>query len=140
MLRTAGLLALLSKALSAGFDAGISPVAAAQLLGGWTPTETGLSPASPTRLRWTHPNANLGTNPDVAINATDMVPVVLVATNVPLASTVNVRIVPRYGSPFVVAATSVAGSTPASSHWTAMVTFPNGYCAIQARAVLPKTP
>jgi len=54
MLRTAGWLAFPKKALSAGFDDGISTVAAAQLLGGWTPTETGLAPASRTRLIWTH--------------------------------------------------------------------------------------
>ncbi len=54
MLRTAGLLASLEKALSAGFDAGISPAAATQLLGRWVATETGLAPVSPSRLNWTH--------------------------------------------------------------------------------------
>ena len=57
MLRTAGLLALPRKALSAGFDGGISPpfqFVAAQLLGGWDLTETGLAPASPLELIWTH--------------------------------------------------------------------------------------
>jgi len=54
MLRTAGLLALLKKASSAGFDARISPDAAAQLLGRWVATETGLAPASLTWLIWTH--------------------------------------------------------------------------------------
>jgi tetratricopeptide (TPR) repeat protein len=54
MLRTAGLLALPKRALSAGFDARISPCAAAQLLGGWGLTETGLAPASRVRLIWTH--------------------------------------------------------------------------------------
>src|SRR5438309_9632755 len=57
MLRTVGWLALPRRALSAGFDGGISPpfqFVAAQLLGGWAPTETGLSPASHSRLLWTH--------------------------------------------------------------------------------------
>src|SRR2546423_15282689 len=57
MLRTAGLLALLARALSAGFDGGISPsfqCVAAQLLGGWDLTETGLAPASRVELIWTH--------------------------------------------------------------------------------------
>src|SRR5712691_6222536 len=57
MLRTAGLLALPKRALSAGFDGGISPsfrLVAAQLLGGWDLTETGLAPASHSRLLWTH--------------------------------------------------------------------------------------
>src|SRR5436190_18484012 len=53
MLRTIGLLALPRRALSAGSDDGISP-AAARLLGGWVLTETGLAPASPTQLIWTH--------------------------------------------------------------------------------------
>ena len=55
MLRTASLLAILSMALSAGSDADITVVVAAQLLGGWGLTETGLSPASQVRLIWTHP-------------------------------------------------------------------------------------
>src|SRR2546427_5267650 len=57
MLRTVSWLALPGRALSAGFDGGISPpfqFVAAQLLGGWVPTETGLSPASHSRLLWTH--------------------------------------------------------------------------------------
>src|SRR5437870_1276424 len=57
MLRTAGLLAPPRRALSAGFDGGISPpfqFVAAQLLGGWDLTETGLAPASPLELIWTH--------------------------------------------------------------------------------------
>src|SRR5438445_5396734 len=57
MLRTVGWLALPRRALSAGSDGGISPpfqFVAAQLLGGWVPTETGLSPASHSRLLWTH--------------------------------------------------------------------------------------
>src|SRR5438105_1958534 len=57
MLRTAGLLAFPRKALSAGFAGGISPpfqFVAAQLLGGWDLTETGLAPASPLELIWTH--------------------------------------------------------------------------------------
>src|SRR4051794_669872 len=54
MLRTAGLLLFLPKSLSAGFDDRISPTAAALLLGGWDLTETGLAPASRTRLLWTH--------------------------------------------------------------------------------------
>jgi hypothetical protein len=54
MLRTAGLLALPKRTLSAGFDTGISADAAAQLLGGWTLTEAGLAPARQTRLIWTH--------------------------------------------------------------------------------------
>jgi hypothetical protein len=41
---------LLDETLSAGFDGGISPAAAAQLPGGWVPTRTGLAPASPTWL------------------------------------------------------------------------------------------
>src|SRR5436309_528559 len=57
MLQTAGLLALLSRALSAGFDDRISPAATALLLGCWVITETGLSPASPTGLSWTHRNS-----------------------------------------------------------------------------------
>ncbi len=54
MLRTAGLLAFLKKAWSAGIDGQISLAAAAQLLGGWDLTETGLAPASPSGLLWTH--------------------------------------------------------------------------------------
>src|SRR2546427_12892002 len=57
MLRTVSWLALPGRALSAGFDGGISPpfqFVAAELLGGWVPTETGLSPASHSRLLWTH--------------------------------------------------------------------------------------
>src|SRR5581483_10323837 len=45
------------RALTAGFDDGISPAAAALLLGCWAITETGLSPASPSWLGWTHPRA-----------------------------------------------------------------------------------
>ena len=56
MLRTADLLALPKRALSAGIDAGLTTDTAAQLLGGWTLTETGLSPASRARLIWTHPS------------------------------------------------------------------------------------
>src|SRR2546428_10955035 len=62
MLRTAGWLALPRRTLSAGFDGGISPsfqFVAAQLLGGWVPTETGLSPASHSRLLWTHNSSAL---------------------------------------------------------------------------------
>jgi hypothetical protein len=54
MLRTVRLLDPLPGPLSAGFDARISPNAAAQLRGGLVPTSTGLSPASLTRLIWTH--------------------------------------------------------------------------------------
>src|SRR5438445_12481978 len=57
MLRTVSWLALPGRALSAGFDGGISPpfqFVAAQLLGGWVPTEAGLSPASHSRLLWPH--------------------------------------------------------------------------------------
>src|SRR5713226_6368015 len=57
MRRTAGWLALPGRALSAGFDGGISPsfqCVAAQLLGGWDLTETGLAPASRVELIWTH--------------------------------------------------------------------------------------
>src|SRR5437016_1229834 len=57
MLRTAGLLALPRRALSAGFDGGLSPpfqCVAAQLLGGWDLTETRLALASPLELIWTH--------------------------------------------------------------------------------------
>src|SRR5712691_2255921 len=56
MLRTIGLLALPGRTLSAGFDGGISPsgrFVAAQLLGGWDLTETGLPPAAHARLPWT---------------------------------------------------------------------------------------
>src|SRR6266436_9304681 len=62
MLRTAGWLALPRRTLSAGFDGGISPpfqFVAAQLLGGWVPTETRLSLASPSRLLWTHNSSAL---------------------------------------------------------------------------------
>src|SRR2546428_1724472 len=62
MLRTAGWLALPGRALSAGFDGGISPpfqFVAAQLLGGWDLTEAGLSPASHSRLLWTHNSSAL---------------------------------------------------------------------------------
>src|SRR5712691_8825368 len=62
MLRTVGLLALPRRTLSAGFDGGISPswrFVAAQLLGGWDLTETGLSPASHSRLLWTHNSSAL---------------------------------------------------------------------------------
>src|SRR5688500_3546841 len=45
---------LLSEPLSAGFDGRISPDAAAQLPGRWAATGTGLSPASPSWLIWTH--------------------------------------------------------------------------------------
>src|SRR5712691_2522154 len=61
MLRTAGWLALPGRALSAGFDGGISPpfqFVAAPLLGGWDLTEARLSLASPTRLVWTHSGIN----------------------------------------------------------------------------------
>ena len=53
MLRTAGWLALPGRTWSAGFDGGISPpvqFVAAQLLGGWVPTEAGLPPASHAQL------------------------------------------------------------------------------------------
>src|SRR2546428_12738429 len=66
MLRTAGWLALPRRALSAGFDGGISPpfqFLAAQLLGGWDLTETRLSLASPTRLLWTHTGGPHSGNP-----------------------------------------------------------------------------
>src|SRR6266567_7737502 len=62
MLRTVSWLALPGRTLSAGFDGGISPpfqFVAAQLLGGWVPTETGLSPASHSRLLWTHNSSAL---------------------------------------------------------------------------------
>jgi len=54
MLRTAGLLAVPKTALTAGFAGRISPDGAALLLGGWDLTETGLTPASPSELLWTH--------------------------------------------------------------------------------------
>jgi hypothetical protein len=54
MLRTTGLLALRARTLSAGSDGDLTADAAAQLLGGWTLTETGLPPASRTQLIWTH--------------------------------------------------------------------------------------
>src|SRR5260370_14408015 len=57
MLQTAGLRAFARRALSAGFDGGLSPpfqFVAAQLLGGWGLTEAGLAPASPSGLLWTH--------------------------------------------------------------------------------------
>src|SRR5438876_649346 len=64
MLRTAGLLASPKEALTAGFDGGISPAAAALLFGCWVITEAGLSPASPTGLIWAHrrprPTGNRG--------------------------------------------------------------------------------
>src|SRR2546428_12912797 len=69
MLRTAGWLALPRRALSAGFDGGISPpfqFVAAQLLGGWDLTETRLSLASPTRLLWTHTGGPHSGNPSTA--------------------------------------------------------------------------
>jgi len=59
MLRTADLLALPKRALSAGIDAGLTTDTAAQLLGGWTLTETGLSPVSHARLIWTHSQSYL---------------------------------------------------------------------------------
>src|SRR5713226_3227750 len=62
MRRTAGWLALPGRTLSAGFYGGLSPsfpFVAAQLLGGWVPTETGLSPASHSRLLWTHSSSAL---------------------------------------------------------------------------------
>src|SRR5438094_10012647 len=57
MLRTAGLLALPRRALSAGFDGGLSPpfqCVAAQLPGGWDLTETRLALARPLELICTH--------------------------------------------------------------------------------------
>jgi hypothetical protein len=57
MLRTAGSLALPRRALSAGFDGGLSPsfqFVAAQLLGGWDLTEARLSLVSSSELLWTH--------------------------------------------------------------------------------------
>ena len=44
----------LQRPLSAGFDAALTAGAAAQLLGGWALTETGLPPVSRARLVWTH--------------------------------------------------------------------------------------
>jgi hypothetical protein len=64
MLRTAGLLAFLKKAWSAGIDGQISLAAAAQLLGGWDLTETGLAPASPSGLLWTHLKRGTPANSD----------------------------------------------------------------------------
>src|SRR5712692_4475304 len=54
MLRTAGWLAAPGTALTAGFAGWIAPDSAALLLGGWDLTETGLPPASPSELLWTH--------------------------------------------------------------------------------------
>src|SRR5436190_13675042 len=75
MLRTAGWLAPLARALSAGFDGGISPsfqCVAAQLLGGWDLTETGLAPASRVELIWTHCPVN-----SCALNSRTVSPVAL---------------------------------------------------------------
>src|SRR5437899_12096169 len=72
MLRTVGLLALPRRTWSAGFDGGISPswrFVSAQLLGGWDLTETGLSPASHSRLLWTHNSSALRHAPRAVVRS-----------------------------------------------------------------------
>ena len=75
-------------------------------------------------------------NPDTTIEASAAVPVVIETTNLPIDSSVKVRIVPRYGNSFTRTATHQSGNE-ALSTWTASVDFPLGYAAIQVTAIGP---
>lgn len=81
-------------------------------------------------------------NADVALTNPNPVVVQLQCANVPTNSTVMVRIVPKSGQDFSVPATFVSGDTSNSIWQTAAsgpnaISLPDGFCAIQARAVLP---
>ena len=81
------------------------------------------------------PHANLGA-PDVPINSSAAQTVTLETTNVPPLGTVVVRVVPASGLAFTVNATFASGNV-AKATWTASITFPPNYSALQARAALP---
>jgi len=81
-------------------------------------------------------------NADVALTNPNPVVVQLQCTNVPTNSTVNVRVVPKSGRDLSVPATFVNGDINSSIWQTAAsgpnaISLPDGFSAIQARAVLP---
>lgn len=84
------------------------------------------------------PRSSLEIAPDVSINTTSEVDVIVETMNVPSSWEVKVRITPRYGNPIVQTATFVTFTDEAQTKatWKAKVTLPPGYCAIQARAAL----
>ena len=82
------------------------------------------------------PRASLESAADVQFNTSAAQTVTLTTTNVPAASTVTVRVTPKYGLSFTVTATHVSDNGITGT-WTAQVTFPSNYCAVQAHAVLP---
>lgn len=83
------------------------------------------------------PRASL--NPPFAdVNLTNPNPldITVQGTNVPLNATVTVRIVPKRGQDFIVTASFISGDLT-NSIWKAEAQLPNGFSAIQARAVWP---
>jgi len=85
------------------------------------------------------PNGEFTTPPgDVNLAALGPVDVILSATNVPILSTVNVRLIPKSGPDLNVVASFTSGDDLAST-WTATVdSLPrSGFAAVQARAQLP---
>ncbi|MFH1279224.1 MAG: hypothetical protein ABIK65_12695 [Candidatus Eisenbacteria bacterium] len=85
------------------------------------------------------PNGEFTTPPgDVNLAALGPVDVVVNATNVPIASTVKVRLIPKSGIDLNVVASYTSGDDLAST-WTATLdSLPrSGFAAVQARAELP---
>lgn len=80
----------------------------------------------------TDPQASLNGVADVSVNETNAVTITLETTNVRSTSEVTLRVVPLFGDTLTTTATYVSGDF-ARSTWTANVTLPQGYCAIQAR-------
>lgn len=70
---------------------------------------------------------------DVSLNSLQPVTIAISANNVPLGTTVSVRIVPDRGDVIIVPSTPLAG-TFANSTATAIVTFPSGRSEVALRA------
>lgn len=75
-------------------------------------------------------------NADIEFDSDTAAPVVVEGINVPLDSTVRVRITPRNGTAYTVDAVNIGGNAKLST-WQADVDFANGFGAIQVRAILP---
>lgn len=79
------------------------------------------------------PLAGMLTSSDVSIGTNAPVVVRLETKNFPPSGQVKVRVTPKYADTFVVPATNISGDF-VSALWEAKVTFPNGFCALQAHA------
>jgi hypothetical protein len=75
-------------------------------------------------------------NADVAVHTNKPLVVEITAENVPLTSSVTLRVVPRLLDDFTVPAAPVFGNTT-SSRWEATFTPPHGIATLQARVDLP---